>query len=67
MTKLTMSGWGGKIAVSGERRGTATDTAPPPIELETRVHVKALVGNFNQEKDLVGAFSEIVKSLCTFV
>ena len=31
------------------------------------LNVKALIGAFNQEKALVGAFSMIVKSLQTFV
>ena len=35
--------------------------------LNSVLNVKALVGTFNQEKALVGAFSLIVKSLRTFV
>ena len=33
--------------------------------LNSVLNVKALVGAFNQEKALVGAFSVIVKSSCT--
>ena len=34
----------------------------PPVLLKSALNVKALVGAFNQEKALVGAFSVIVKS-----
>ena len=41
-------------------------TFPPVNRLNSVLNVKALVGAFNQEKALVGAFSVIVKSSGTF-
>ena len=48
-----------KLSIGSTTECTITEKAPTIV-----LNVKALVGAFNQEKALVGAFSVIVKTGC---